>query len=302
MVTHRILVVSEDRETLNKLCEYLKTQDFELRAACSAAEAMTILEPWPADLVVCEEQLGQMHGLDMLSEVRKRNRRTRFLVLTAPGETPDFMRPSRDRLVAFLGKPFQPQSLVQHVRGSLGLDEAFANRRRHCRFSFNMETHCSLINPFDDSEGRPVAALMRDVSRSGLSMIVRQLLPVPSMIKLIIELPRQHTPIQILAKSISCTLTQIPGVFRLGVKFIGLLPQELEDLMLSTGNERGSSTDIFLGKSFKTAVREWVSNHIHDLADIAHSGQTTEELVEELSKDSSEPQPPLNVLLPGEES
>ena len=300
-ITYRILVASEEPETLNMLREYLRAQDFEVRAAGAADEALQVLDAWPADLVICEDHVGKIHGLELRGAVRKRNRRTRVLILTPPGETPDFMRPSRDRLVAFLGKPFQSQTFIQHVRGSLGLDESFANRRAHCRYSFNMETHCILINPFDDSEGRPLAALMRDVSRSGLSMIVRQVLPVPSMLKLIIELPKHRVPLQVLAKSISCTMTQIPGVYRLGVKFIGLLPQELEDLMLSMSGdgERSASTDIFLGKSFKTAVKEWVTNHQNDLlAEIHNGGQPLEELAEELSKDSSEPQPPINAWAP----
>jgi CheY-like chemotaxis protein len=300
-ITYRILVASEDAETLNTLREYLQSQDFELRSAASFPETLQILDAWPADLVICEDHIGRIHGLDLLGEVRKRNRRTRFLILTPPGETPDFMRPSGDRTVAFLGRPFQAPAFIQHVRGSLGLDESFANRRAHCRYSFNMETHCILINPFDDSEGRPVAALMRDVSRSGLSMILRQVLPVPSMLKLVIELANQHNPLQILSKSISCTLTQIPGVYRLGIKFIGLLPQELEELMLAHGGarDRNTSTDIFLGKSFKTAVREWVAHHQNDLfAEITNHGRPIEDLAEELAKDSSEPQPPDPILTP----
>jgi len=125
------------------------------------------------------------------------------------------MHATRSRIVAYLGKPFNPEDMMHFVRGAFKIGEPSENRREYSRYPFNVETHCTLINPFDDQQSRSIAVLMRDISRSGVAMIVRQVVPVPAMIKLGFHLPEQQ-PINMLAKSVSCALTQINGVYRLG--------------------------------------------------------------------------------------
>lgn len=294
---HRILVVCGDPGMLDQVGNYLCEQGYDVQCASSGQESRAIYAGWAAELVICDYQVSDAHGLDLIESIRRLNPRARFILIIPPGETPEFMRATRSRIVAFLGKPFKPEDLMYYVRGAFSLSETGYNRREFSRYCLGIETQCFLINPFSDTE-RPAAGLLRDVSRSGVSMIVRQVMPVPAMMKLVFRTPDQRS-FSMLAKSVSCTLTQISGVYRLGARFIGLLPLELERTFRQFGGKGdlgGPDEDIFMGKSFKDAIVEWISAHKDefpdqqtDLTGLAISG-----IAEELDRDLRDgPPPPL---------
>jgi CheY-like chemotaxis protein len=261
-MNHRILVVCEDPGILDRIGKHLCEQSFDVQCASNSAEALTLYLSWQADLVITDSHMAGMNGMELIEAIQKINRQARYILITPPGETPEFMRATRSRVIAFLGKPFNPEDLMHFVRRSFSLGEVHLNRREYNRRPFSVDTQCVLINPFDDTESRPVAALVRDVSRAGLSMIVRQVLPVPSIIRIVFHLPMQQNPVNMLAKSVSCTLTQITGVYRLGAKFIGFLPEDMEHSIIQMRrDESQSGEDIYMGKSLKEAVREWLLNH-----------------------------------------
>lgn len=260
-MNHRILVVCEDPGILDRIGNHLSEQSFDVQCASNAVEALAIYRDWQADLVITDSQLAGTNGMELIEAIQKINNQARYILITPPGETPEFMRATRSRVIAFLGKPFNPEDLMHFVRRSFSMGEVQPNRREYNRYPFSVDTQCILINPFDDTESRPIAALVRDVSRAGLSIIVRQLFPVPSIIRIVFHLPMQQSPVNMLAKSVSCTLTQISGVYRLGVKFIGLLPENMEDSINHMPREQSQTKDIYMGKSLKEAVRDWLLNH-----------------------------------------
>jgi CheY-like chemotaxis protein len=285
---HRILVICEDPSILDRLGKHLCEQHFDVRCATSGTEALADQGDWIPELVVCDDHLGGVRGLDLIEALHQRHQQTRFILITPPGETPEFIHFQPKRIVVFLSKPFNPEDLMHYVRRALDLSDGMGNRREHSRYPFTIETHISLINPFDSSESRPIAGLMRDISRSGVSMIVRQLLPVPSMLKFVFLLPQQQHPVNMLAKSMSCMLTQIPGVYRLGAKFIGLLPAEVVDGILEMNAHAGqvSQEDIFMGKSFKEAAREWLAEHHQDFNNLSlETTPNVAEMAAEVSRD-----------------
>lgn len=265
--SRRILVVCEDAATLDRLGCHLGEQGYAVQCAATLREALRYAESWVPELVISEYILGELRGLELCEILRRQLPRARFILITPPGETPDYARATRNRVIAYLGKPFNPEDLMHFVTGAFSVGEGQVNRREHSRHSFTVETQLSLINPFDNSESRPIASLMRDVSRSGITLIVRQLLPAPAMLRITFHLSGQQNPFPLLAKSMSCTLTQIPGVYRLGAKFIGLLPEELERAFerISADAAGRGQKDIFMGKSFREAALEWIENHREDM-------------------------------------
>lgn len=260
-VSRRILVVCEDAATLERLGCHLGEQGYEVQCAASLREALRYAESWAPELVITEYVIGDLRGLELCEILRRQLPRARFILITPPGETPDYAQATHNRVVAYLGKPFHPEDLMHFVTSAFSVGDSQFNRREHSRHSFAIEAHLTLINPFDNSESRPIASLMRDVSRSGITLIVRQLLPVPSMLRVTFHLSGQQSSFPLLAKSMSCSLTQIPGVYRLGAKFIGLLPGQLKKTFERISAAGSEQKDIFMGKSFKAAALEWLDNH-----------------------------------------
>jgi DNA-binding response OmpR family regulator len=265
----RILIVLEDVATLDRLGAHLSDQGFDIRYAGSPAEALALNHDWNADLVIATYESGQGNGVTerdiektLLDRLRSQYSGSRYLLIVALGQTPRNLRGMKDTVIAFLGSPFTPEDLMYYVRSALMNEPVgHANRREHARHTFNIESHCVLINPFNNTESRPMPLLMRDLSRSGFSMIVRQMLPVPAMIKIVISLSDQTHPLVMLAKTLTCTLTQIEKVYRVGARFVGLLPEQLDKVILQLNENGGAErdTDIYMGKSFKQAVEDWLT-------------------------------------------
>jgi ActR/RegA family two-component response regulator len=264
---HRILLLGDDADQLANMDRHLAERGFVVRGAQSMATALAFDGELHPDLAICDYEFDGRHISETIEKLHQQNNALRFIILTPQGHTLEVMRSMRNRIAAFLSRPFSLDDLTYYVRSVLNAGDAGQNRREHNRYLFTVETHCVLINPFDNTEGRPIPALMRDVSRSGVSIIVRQLVPVPTMLKLVVQLNDQTRPIAMLAKSISCMLTQISGVYRLGAKFIGLLPRELVEVVLPIGmhpDGKRPDEDIYMGKSFRSAVQDWLSSHQHE--------------------------------------
>ncbi len=279
----QILLACEDAVLLDQVGKQLFERGFSYSSASSLAEATAAVDKQAPDLIICSWSLGSAQVPELIIRLRRPQSRTRFIILAADGHRLDISSATRNRIVAYLQTPFDGDELERLIHASIESSENPINRREFSRFTFAVETHCFLVNPFNDSESRPFASIMRDVSRSGMAMLVRQVVPVPAMLRVTVTISDKSAPMTMLAKSISCTLTQIPDVYRLGVKFIGLLPGELErivnELSARTGDQ--SHPDIFVGRSFKQAIREWLLSHKRDM--LEHRPEVSaEKIVEEL--------------------
>jgi CheY-like chemotaxis protein len=265
----KVLVVSEDPDRAQRILTILQKHHYAARCAGCGGEALKLYEAWPAELIISDYQLRGLQEMQLVELIRTMNQRARFILIITLGCNVDFHQITPNRVVAYLNEGFVEEELIQNVDYGFGVADGFYNRRRFSRHQLAMDTHCILINPFTNNESRPIAGLIRDVSRSGASMLVRQMLPVPAMLKLVVEIPQTRKSITMLAKSLSCTLTQIPNVYRLGAKFVGLLPAEMEQAITAWNADHvsPSESDIFMGKSFKKAVEEWLVNHQDSLVD-----------------------------------
>jgi CheY-like chemotaxis protein len=283
----KILVVSAHPQRIQKILTILDQYGFASRQAATCEEALELYERWPAELIVGDYQPQEREDARLVDAIRAKNKETRFILIVPREMEKDFACVTPGRIVAFLREGYSEAELLHHLQQGFGAADPHSNRRRYSRFKMAIDTHCILINPFTNHESRPLAGLIRDVSRSGLSMLVRQVIPVPAMLKLMIDLPRSNRSITMLAKSLTCTLTQMNNVYRLGAKFVGLLPPELEEAISDwkcIGTEE-SDTDIFMGKSFRKALEEWLTAHQGDLADRLIDADTPlPRLVEEVCK------------------
>jgi CheY-like chemotaxis protein len=281
---------------LERMEVYLGEQGYDVRCAPSGAKAIECARQWDVELLISDSNPGDMHAMEMAAAIRQTRPRCRLILIAAPGETPEFSRVTTNRIIALLGKPFAPEDLMHFVSGAFSTAaDGYGNRREHNLHAFLVEAQLTLINPFDDSESRPIASLMRDVSRSGVTMIVRQVLPVPAMLKINFNLKgnpnlkENPAGYSMLAKSASCTLTQIPGVYRLGAKFIGMLPRALEKAFVQMSHDRQGTHehDIFMGKSFKEAALEWLTAHKDEFS--PPEFEFTARMLDEMSREFNRP-------------
>jgi DNA-binding response OmpR family regulator len=115
----RILVV-EDQEDLAALYERaLVKEGFEVSKAYTGEEGVALFEDNGADAVVLDMTLPEMHGLQMLQQLRALNANVPVVVVT--GETSDETRRQSERLGVqeYLSKPAGHDQIIAALRRAL---------------------------------------------------------------------------------------------------------------------------------------------------------------------------------------
>ena len=94
------------------------------REASNGLEAIESLVVSPADLIVLDLNMPDMHGLDVLKFVRSQSslKSLPVIVLTTRGDEPSRQAALSAGATLFLTKPFAPAALARDVGALLGLD------------------------------------------------------------------------------------------------------------------------------------------------------------------------------------
>lgn len=114
-----ILVVEDERKTRESLVEGLRLEAWNVTAAATGSEAITVLDREVFDLVVLDWMLPDRDGLEVLRHLRARGRQTPVLMLTARGELRDRIAGLESGADDYLPKPFAFAELLARCRALL---------------------------------------------------------------------------------------------------------------------------------------------------------------------------------------
>ncbi|PRX38125.1 two-component system, chemotaxis family, response regulator CheY [Meinhardsimonia xiamenensis] len=111
----RVLVVDDmsvSRQVLLQLLERFGVR--QVRTACSAEEALQLLESAPIDVVICDLCMPGMDGMALLRRMRgdSRHRRKRFVLTTGHAAGVSLGHIPVERPDAVLPKPFEARELL----------------------------------------------------------------------------------------------------------------------------------------------------------------------------------------------
>ena len=259
---HCVMIVSPDADLIERLSVGLRQDRWEVLVATSTRDARAMCHEHPVPLVVADVRTEDMNPALFMAAICQSRRQTRFIVLVHRGQTAEVLRAAHSPVLAVFNHPCRVEDILAQVHSHFQSLGSGVNRRAHTRHVLPAQAQCILINPYSGIEEEPIATLMRDVSRSGISLLLRRLVPVPSMIRLVSHLSDETRPLSMLAKTVSCTLTQIPGIYRLGAKFVGLLPPEVEEVIAERG--RGATNreldDPEAPLPLQEAIVTWLRN------------------------------------------
>jgi len=113
-----ILVVDDDREIRNLLCEYLEKNGFRTTAVAEGKSLRRTMEHTHIDLVVLDLMLPGDDGLTLCREIRTRSQ-VPIIMLTALGEDIDRIVGMEVGADDYLAKPFNPRELLVRIRAVL---------------------------------------------------------------------------------------------------------------------------------------------------------------------------------------
>jgi two-component system NtrC family response regulator len=112
----RILVVDDEATQRELVCGYLKKQGFEIVAASSAEQALALLRDAPVELILTDQRMPNLSGLDLLKQARAINPETGVIVMTAYGNIETAVAAMQAGAADYLTKPLHLEELLHKIR------------------------------------------------------------------------------------------------------------------------------------------------------------------------------------------
>ena len=121
MAMTRCLVVDDDPELLQSVCDYLRRFGFEALAAASAAQMRERIAQGGVDVVVLDVMLPDGDGLAMCTAMRQAPETAQMpvLMLTAQGDPGSRVLGLELGADDYVSKPFEPRELVARIKAVL---------------------------------------------------------------------------------------------------------------------------------------------------------------------------------------
>jgi DNA-binding response OmpR family regulator len=113
-----ILVVDDDRKTVDLIALYLRRAGFEVRVAHDGQHALELVRERAPDLVVLDLMLPLVDGLDVCAEVQRAST-VPVIMLTARTTEDDKLVGLETGADDYVTKPFSPRELVARVKAVL---------------------------------------------------------------------------------------------------------------------------------------------------------------------------------------
>jgi excisionase family DNA binding protein len=113
-----ILIVDDDERVREYVRVNLEMEGYTVREAGSAAQGLEVLEEVSPDLVLLDVMMPEVDGWEMLRRVRERHGTDAMPVVMFSGKVDEGTAGEAAARGAqgFLGKPFDPQQLIQHAK------------------------------------------------------------------------------------------------------------------------------------------------------------------------------------------
>lgn len=115
LASRKVLVVDDDAPTLSFIGTLLERAGAETRRASSAAEAMSMIDAWPVDVIVSDISMPDTDGYSMIRKIRAKSA-VPAIALTAYGGITDRERALSAGFTSYLRKPIEPSALLTEIR------------------------------------------------------------------------------------------------------------------------------------------------------------------------------------------
>ncbi len=128
-MTKHILVVDDDADILKLLEMRLCASGYQVSAARSAQEALSLFSMKPVALVISDLRMPDMDGFALFEAIHQLNPTVPFILLTAHGSIPEAVHATQQGVFSFLSKPFDSKDLLQQVAKALKITTTNFNQQ-----------------------------------------------------------------------------------------------------------------------------------------------------------------------------
>jgi DNA-binding response OmpR family regulator/HPt (histidine-containing phosphotransfer) domain-containing protein len=116
-----LMLVVDDDPAIRGMLQQLLSRDADIFTASDSKEALALIREKKPDLVVLDDRMPGMTGLELLEHLRADGSAlpAQIVMLTANNHTPDIISGMSAGAVDYITKPFEPDRLISRIRSLL---------------------------------------------------------------------------------------------------------------------------------------------------------------------------------------
>ncbi|MEW6433841.1 MAG: sigma-54 dependent transcriptional regulator [Myxococcota bacterium] len=118
-MTHRILIVDDERNARDALKSLLTDEGYEVREAGDGEEGLEALAEFRPDAVLCDVRMPKMDGLSLLKRAREDGHEALFIMMTAFGSIETAVEAMRRGAEDYLTKPLDVGAVTARLEKAL---------------------------------------------------------------------------------------------------------------------------------------------------------------------------------------
>ena len=118
----RILIVDDSSSVAESLKAYLSTRDYSVDSASSGYEALRLIRKHNYDIVVCDIEMPEVSGLDILETMRNEGISKNVILMTGYQERDYYIRAIQLGASDFITKPVEAEQLLKSVQSIMDKD------------------------------------------------------------------------------------------------------------------------------------------------------------------------------------
>ena len=111
----KILIIEDEPELAQSMVQYLAAQDYLCEQAATYVEAMDKISLYAYDCILLDLMLPGGNGMDVLEHLRKTDRQTAVLIISAKGSLDDKIKAIHTGADDYLAKPFHLAELSARI-------------------------------------------------------------------------------------------------------------------------------------------------------------------------------------------
>lgn len=115
----KILIVDDDANMRESICDNLEVEGYQVSQAESGAAAMAAVRKEFFDVILMDFNLGDSTGIDVIKQIRTINTQSQILMLTAHASIDTAIKAIQESVTDFMAKPVDPEKLKHSIAGAM---------------------------------------------------------------------------------------------------------------------------------------------------------------------------------------
>lgn len=249
----KILVVDDERGLCSGIQEALKREGYVVDATTYAAEALRMGTERLYNLVLSDIKMPEISGLELLKQIRAKNRDTLFILMTAYGTVENAVEAMKEGAYDYLTKPLDMQRLRALVLKALEYQSVVAENAE-LRLRLRKTTEPSLLIGASEAM-RAISRLVGEVAKSDVTVLIEG---------------ESGTGKEIVARTVHLQSERHPHPF-VSVNCAALPEQLLETELF--GHVRGAFTGAVTNKPGRFQLADRGTLFLDEIGDLSAKGQ-----------------------------